>query len=88
MLFAGTSVMFFAAVNALKLVPYYLLGQFDWSNLSTSLMLVPFAPIGVVVGIWMVRRIPAAPFYRLAYALLLLVSAKLTYDGLWSILAT
>ena len=80
-LFAGTSVMFFAVVNAIKLVPYYALGQLKLANLTTSLMLLPIAPLGVLIGIWLVKKLPPGPFYRIAYGLLLLVSLKLVYDG-------
>ena len=34
--FAGTATMFFAAVNLLKLPPYFLLGQFSRDNLAAS----------------------------------------------------
>jgi len=50
LLFAGTAGMFFAVVNALKLVPYALLGQFSADNLLYSLVLVPLAPLGVMLG--------------------------------------
>jgi hypothetical protein len=35
-----------------------------------------------VAGIWLVRRIPAARFYPMIYALLMLVGGKLLWDGL------
>ncbi len=34
--FAGTATMFFAAVNLIKLPPYFLLGQFSRDNLAVS----------------------------------------------------
>ncbi|MFT6915378.1 MAG: putative membrane protein YfcA [Motiliproteus sp.] len=76
-LFAGTTVIFFAVVNFIKLVPYSLLGLFDAENLMTSLMLVIFAPIGVYTGIWMHKRINDTWFYLLCYGLLFLTSLKL-----------
>ena len=45
MLFVGTAVIFFAVVNAVKLVPYFFLGQFDSTNLATSVVLFPVALI-------------------------------------------
>ena len=48
-LFAGTAVIFFAVVNAIKLVPYFLLGQFDTTNLSTSVTLFPVALVATLV---------------------------------------
>lgn len=84
--YAGTSAMVFAAVNLLKVGPYIALGQFDRSNLLASLVLMPLAPAGVYLGLWLVRKIPAEPFYRFAYALLLAVSVKLIADGLGPLL--
>ncbi len=81
-IYAGTSAMLFAAVNLLKVGPYLALGQFDRTNLAASLALVPLAPVGIYAGLWMVKHIPAEPFYRLAYALLAVVSVKLILDGL------
>jgi uncharacterized membrane protein YfcA len=76
-LFAGTTVIFFAVVNFIKLVPYSLLGLLDTENLMTSLMLVIFAPIGVYTGIWLHKRINDTWFYLLCYGLLFLTSLKL-----------
>ncbi len=81
-LLAGTSVIFFAAVNATKLVPYALLGQFDQGNLSTSALLLPLAPLATLTGAWLVRVVAADLFYRIAYIAVFIVSLKLIYDGL------
>ena len=48
--FAGTTILFFAVVNYVKLIPYAWLGQFDTDNLATSAALVVLAPIGVLIG--------------------------------------
>ena len=44
--YAGTSVLFFAATNAVKLLPYFLLGQFSTENLETSAVLMPARAAG------------------------------------------
>lgn len=80
-IFAGTSVVFFAAVNAMKLVPYFLLGQFSHENLATSAVLAPLAPVATLAGIWLVKRIEPGVFYRIIYWLLLPIGLKLAYDG-------
>ncbi|MEQ9143476.1 MAG: sulfite exporter TauE/SafE family protein [Parvibaculaceae bacterium] len=80
-LYVGTSVMFFWAVNLIKVPPYAFLGQFDTSNLSTSLVLMPLAPIGMGLGIKALDLIPERPFYIFAYAALFLVGCKLLWDG-------
>lgn len=77
----GTTVVFFAVINAVKLVPYAWLGLFDARNLSTSAVLAPLAPVGIWIGVKLMRRIPEALFYRICYGILLVVGAKLLWDG-------
>ncbi|HUI14939.1 MAG TPA: sulfite exporter TauE/SafE family protein [Xanthobacteraceae bacterium] len=81
MTFVGTTAIFFAAVNALKIVPYFVLGQFSAKNLSTSLALLPLAVVANFAGIWMVRVVPTAQFYRLTYVLLFVLGLLLCGQG-------
>jgi uncharacterized membrane protein YfcA len=81
LLFAGTAGIFFAVVNAVKLVPYYYLGQFSSENLVYSLALVPLAPLGVKLGHWLVLRSEPDFYYRVISFFMLVVGAKLLYDG-------
>ena len=78
----GTTVMFFAVINAVKLVPYAWLGLFDARNLATALVLAPLAPVGIWLGLHAMRRLPEALFYRICYGILLVVGVKLLWDGL------
>lgn len=80
-LFAGTTAVFFAVVNASKIVPYYFLGQLSVSNMWLAATLVPVAIAGMLIGVWLVRRIEQGLFYRIAYILIFLLSLKLIYDG-------
>jgi uncharacterized membrane protein YfcA len=86
-IFVGTTVMFFAVINAAKLVPYYFLGQLDFTNVATSAVLLPLAPASMLLGVWAVKRINPPVFYRVLYWLVLLVGAKLIWDGGRAILA-
>ena len=80
--FAGTMAVFFTAVNLSKWIPYAWLGLIDWRNMSTSLVLAPLAPLGVLAGVWAARRVQPALFYRLVNIGLLLTGAKLLWDGM------
>lgn len=80
-IYTGTSTIFFAVVNAVKLIPYFALGQFDATNLSLSAVMFPLAIISTMAGAWIVARMKAEVFYPYMIGMLLLVSAKLTYDG-------
>jgi len=80
--FQATTVAFFFAVNWLKLAPYAWLGQLDGSNLATSLLLAPLAPVGIALGAWLHHRIDERIFFRVVYASLVVLGLKLIRDGL------
>jgi uncharacterized membrane protein YfcA len=80
--YAGTAVMFFSILNAVKLVPYFLLGQFSSDNLSVSATLVPAAALGVLMGVWLVKRVSQGVFYTVTYVSMFAIGVKLVYDGL------
>jgi hypothetical protein len=80
--FQATTVAFFFGINWLKVGPYAWLGQLDGSNLATSLVLAPLAPIGILVGARLHQRIDETAFFRVVYASLVVLGIKLIYDGL------
>lgn len=84
-IYVGTSVIFFAVVNAVKLIPYFALGQFDAANLTASAVLMPVAPLATLAGAWIVRRIKPDLFYPFMYTMVLLVGLKLVWDGIFEI---
>ena len=78
--YAGTNTVFFAVVNAVKLVPYAALGQLGAANLGKAAVMIPIAAASVFAGVWLVRRVPQAFFYRFITWALLAVSLKLIAD--------
>ncbi|HEX7076298.1 MAG TPA: sulfite exporter TauE/SafE family protein [Hyphomicrobiaceae bacterium] len=80
--YAGTAVMMFTAVNLIKVPPYFLLGQFNPENLKTVAVLLPLAPLAMGAGVWLTRRVPQGPFYKILYGCLFVISVKLIWDGL------
>ena len=80
--YVGTAAVFFGLVNLLKLFPYYLLDQLRIDNLTTSLFLMPFAPLGFYIGYKLTQRIDGERFYALTYACLLIIGIKLFTDGI------
>ena len=72
--------------NAMKIVPYFMLGQFTSANLLTSIALLPVAIAANMAGIWLVRRTPTGLFYQIAYALLLVISVALLWQGFSGVL--
>ena len=84
--YAGTSVMFFAAANAMKLIPYGMLGQLSATNLSVSAALLPLVPVGVFLGVWINRRLPEKTFFAIILASIFLVGLKLIWDGVFNLI--
>lgn len=80
--FSATMAVFFAALNLSKWPPYAWLGLLDMRNFGTSLVLIPVAPLGVWLGVWLMRRVDPRWFYRIAYVGMGLTGLKLLWDGL------
>ncbi|MFD1787799.1 sulfite exporter TauE/SafE family protein [Sphingomonas floccifaciens] len=78
----GTTAIFFAVVNWVKVPAYVALGQFTRANLTVAAMLLPVAIVSTAAGVWLVRRVPAERFYRVIYVLMIAVGLKLVWDAL------
>lgn len=83
--FAGTTVMIFAIVNAIKTVPYFFLGQFDTANLTASAVLLPISIPATFFGVWLVKKIELEAFYKIVYLLIFVVGIYLVWEGLGGI---
>ena len=77
----GTTAIFFAAVNWIKVPAYLALGQFTAENLLTSAVLLPFAVLSTMAGVWLVRRISPERFYSAIYWLMILVGIGLVWEA-------
>jgi uncharacterized membrane protein YfcA len=84
--YTATSVLFFTIVNAAKLAPYFALGQFDSTNLGTSVIMFPLAIASTWAGAWVVKRMNAKVFYPMIHAFIGLVAVKLIADGVMGLL--
>jgi len=80
-IFVGTTVIFFAVVNYVKLLPYWWLGQFSPGNLATGVVLVPVAVGGVYLGMWLHHKMSDRLFFRIVYGIVFVCGLKLLYDG-------
>lgn len=77
----GTTAVFFAAVNWIKVPAYVALGQFTPENLMTSAVLFPVAVASTFAGVWLVKRVQAERFYTLIYVLMILVGVQLIWEA-------
>lgn len=80
-IFVGTSVVFFAVVNATKLPGFIFLGEFSGRGLVVALLATPLALVSTRLGVFLVRRIPVERFYLIISVLLIGVGLKLIWDG-------
>lgn len=81
MTYVATNVLLFATINWLKVPTYVLLGVMTADVLTTATWLMPLAIASTLAGVWLIRRIATANFYRLVYALMLVLGCKLVADG-------
>ncbi len=82
MTYAGTATITFTIINALKLPPYYLLGQINTNSLQQGLVLAPVALFGSWAGFRLTKILPEKLFFRCVEVALFIVSLKLIWDGL------
>lgn len=79
--FVGTTALFFAAINWLKVPAYVALGQFTRENLLATAVLLPVAVLSTLAGVRLVRTVSPERFNLLIYLLMLPVGIKLIWDA-------
>ena len=82
-IYMGTMTIVFLIINLIKLIPYYYLGQLDLSNLKVSLILSPLAPISILIGYYLHKKVSENIFYYFIYFFLGIGGIKLIYDGIF-----
>ncbi len=82
LVFVGTGSILFAAINWMKVPAYVALGAFPHEVLVAAALLMPLAIISTLLTVRWLRRIDGSRFYVLIYVLMILLGAKLLWDGL------
>jgi len=77
MTFVGTTAIYFAATNLMKIPSYAALGQLTWTNIVTGIALIPLAVATNFLGVYLVRRVSVEAFYRIAYVLIFALGCEL-----------
>jgi len=80
--FIGTSGIFFAAVNWMKVPSYLMLGALNRETLEAAALLTPLAIATTLISIRVVRRFHPDRFYTMIHVLLVVLGTKLIWDGL------
>lgn len=83
MVYLGTTTIFFATVNLMKLPAFVFAGQITWDSVSQSVWLAPFALLGAWSGSKIIRWMPERIFFLLIEIALGLVSLKLLFEVLF-----
>jgi uncharacterized membrane protein YfcA len=76
-LFVGTTVIFFAFTNIVKLIPYGSLGLLKVGNLTTTALLSPLCYIGIKLGVCLNKYFSETWFKRFVYGALFLTGVQL-----------
>lgn len=77
--FVGTTTLFFAIVNGLKVPAQVLTGLFDLHDLLAVVWALPLIPLGVWLGRWMVKRLNRAAFERVTLFALVVAALVLLF---------
>ncbi|MDK2761828.1 MAG: sulfite exporter TauE/SafE family protein [Sphingopyxis sp.] len=80
--FIGTGAILFAIVNWIKVPAYIALGAFTGDVLVAALLLMPVAIGSTLLSIGWMKRTQSRRFYVLIYILMVLLGAKLLWDGI------
>lgn len=84
--YTGASTRYFAILNAIKVIPYFALGELDATNLTLSATLLPVALVSTLIGAKLVHKLKPALFYPIMYGMVLIAGSKLFYDGIVGVL--
>ncbi|MBT4098477.1 MAG: sulfite exporter TauE/SafE family protein, partial [Gemmatimonadetes bacterium] len=76
------TVVVFAAINLLKVGPYFWLDLYHWGNLATVVVLAPLTFVGVRLGIWLNSRFNDVWFNRAVYVILVVTGMRLLSKAL------
>lgn len=79
--FIGTTTLFFALMNLLKLPGYIHAGVLDLTMLPRVIWLLPLIPLGVWLGRFITRRMSTRVFETIMLALLFLMGVWLLVSG-------
>ncbi len=77
----GTQAWLFGGINICKIAAYGWLGQLDWSNLHISFRLAPAAPVGVLLGFFLLNHLSQKTIYNFCYLSLALLGCVLLLQG-------
>lgn len=79
--FLGTTTLFFAILNLMKVPAYVALGQFTPTNLVLAAALLPVAILTTWLGAKLARSLHGRMLFTIIYILMIALGLKLMWDG-------
>ena len=83
LVFIGTSSIFFAIINWLKVPAYAALGQFSVQNMTLTAIFLPLAILSTLAGVKLVKRVSPARFNIIINLLMVIIGAELIRQAIW-----
>ena len=78
----GTMLLYTLLINLAKLVSYLTITHtVTLATFRESLWMIPFLPIGTLLGVWMNRRLPEKPFVIIMYIASAITAAEMIYKA-------
>ncbi len=84
--YVATTVLLFAIVNQVKLIPYIALGLINTTTLGAGLVLLPGVVLGALLGLKVHGHVPQRQFTAVVYVLLTLAGGHMVTKGLGGLL--
>jgi uncharacterized protein len=78
----ATMVLFFLVVNCSKLPTYTGMGLINGKTLIESALFAGFVPVGILVGLWMHKRLAEKPFTLIMYLGAAAAGGRMLYKAL------
>jgi uncharacterized membrane protein YfcA len=85
LVFAGTSTILFAVINAAKILPYAELQPYTSADAKIAALLLMPAFAGTAIGAKVTGKLPDRWFFAFVQSTLFIVSLKLTWDAIRSL---
>lgn len=80
--YIGTNAVLFAMMNWIKVPGYVMLGTLNRQTLGAAVLLMPLAVVSTLITLRVIKRLDSHRFYTIVYVLMVLLGAKLVWDGL------
>jgi uncharacterized membrane protein YfcA len=83
LVFVGTSSIFFAIINWMKVPAYAALGQFNTQNMTLTAIFLPLAVLSTMAGVRLVKRVSPERFNIVIQLLMVVVGVELIRQAIW-----